>query len=102
MKKLIDAAIEIKDHDTLRDLASYTFSQPHTKEMAHLIEKLIDAAIEIKDPQTLRVLPTNTFSEPHTKEMAHLIEKLIDAAIEIKDPRYAERTRYQHFLSTTY
>ena len=60
IEKLIDTAIEIKDPDTLRRLASYTFSQPHTKEMVHLIEKLIDAAIEIKDPDTLRGLATAT------------------------------------------
>ena len=76
MKKLIDTAIEIKDPHTLRGLATDTFSQPHTKEMAHLIEKLIDAAIEIKDPDTLRDSLSALFST-HTKE-AELIKKFLE------------------------
>ena len=85
-RDIINIVINNKNVLAMSKLASDTFSQPHTKEMAHSIEKLIDAAIEIKDPITLIRLAIYTFSEPHTKEMAHLIEKLIDAAIEIKDP----------------
>ena len=44
------------------DSLSNTFSQPHTKEIVHLIEKIIDTAIEIKDPDTLRGLARCTFS----------------------------------------
>ena len=84
--KIIATAIQLEDHQTLQGLAANTFSQPHTKGMAHLIDKTIDAAIQLNDPKTLQWLAVNTFSQPHTKEMAHLIDKTIAAAVKLNDP----------------
>ena len=95
--KTIAAAIKLKDPYTLQKLAMYTFSEPHTKEMADLIDKTITAAIKLNDPEILEALADSTFSQPHTKGMTDLIEKIIAAAIDFENSKILESLVWETF-----
>jgi chemotaxis regulatin CheY-phosphate phosphatase CheZ len=73
-EKIIKLMIESGDQTTLHNLATYTFSQPHTEKMHDLLKLLIEKG----DQNTLQTLATFTFSQPHTEKMHDLLKLLIE------------------------
>ncbi len=73
-KSLQESMIEKGDKQVLINLASSTFSQPHTKNMTDLIKILIEKG----DQVVLRGLASSTFSKPHTQNMTDLLRLVIE------------------------
>ena len=63
---------------TLQLLAQYTFSRPHTKGMADLVEKTIVVAIQTPrhSDALSKMLAQYTLSQPHWQDHPELVELL--------------------------
>jgi hypothetical protein len=76
VKGLITALIEKGDPNTLRLLARYTFSAPHSKGWIKQLDELIQKA----DQDVLETLAMNAFSKPHSKDWIKQLDELVQKA----------------------